>query len=396
MRFATTAQDGTSFQYNDAKRWLWLVGGAWTFGVPYVAAAIFFATGGALWTVFLLPLHIFVIVPVIDYFVGEDRDNPPEPIAEVMTADPFYMRMIHILVLLGYASVIGGMWFVMSQNLPVWAGVITIAILGLHNGTLITLAHELGHKTNKLDRFFAKLSLGAVGYGHFMVEHNLGHHKNVSTPEDCASARMGESVYAFATRELPGAFLGAWRIEGERLKKRGHKLFSRHNEILQSNAITLVFAGGLIAWLGPQVLPWFILHGALAYWGLTSVNYIEHYGLLRQKMPNGRYELCAPRHSWNTDHTFSNIMQVQLQRHSDHHANPMRPYQVLRSFDDVPRLPSGYPGCIALAAIPPLWFRVMDPRVMKWADGDLAKANIHGPARPRLEQRWGGAPGANA
>jgi alkane 1-monooxygenase len=213
----------------------------------------------------------------------------------------------------------------------------------------------------------------------------------VATPEDCASGRMGESVYEFAARELPGALKGGWEIEAARLRKKGLKVWGPHNEILQADAITLVLALILVAWLGLAALPVILAHHALGWFALTLVNYIEHYGLLRQKRENGRYEPVQPRHSWNTNHIFSNLLEIHLQRHSDHHAHPMRPYQALRDFEGIPLLPTGYPGCFGMALFPPVWFKVMDPRVMEWAEDDLSKVNIHPPARARLEARWGKA-----
>lgn len=143
-------------------------------------------------------------------------------------------------------------------------------------------------------------------------------------------------------------------------------------------------------WLGPVILLFVAGHHLTAWYALSQVNYIEHYGLLREKRENGRYAPCAPRHSWNTNHRFSNLVQFHLQRHSDHHANPQRPYQALRSHDDLPSLPSGYPACMVMANIPPLWFSVMDPRVMAWAGGDLDKVNLDPRADSRLRAKWAG------
>ena len=148
------------------------------------------------------------------------------------------------------------------------------------------------------------------------------------------------------------------------------------NDILQGYAITLGIAAVLLAIFGWVMVPFLLIHHATGWYGLTQANYVEHYGLKRKKLENGRYEPCAPHHSWNTNHICSNLLTFHLQRHSDHHANPQRPYQVLRNFPDLPRLPSGYPGCYGLAAIPPLWFRVMNPKVLEWADGDMDKINL--------------------
>ena len=212
-------------------------------------------------------------------------------------------------------------------------------------------------------------------YGHFTVEHNAGHHTEVATPEDSASARFGESIYQFVLREVPGGLKRAWRLEGKRLQRRGSGTWSRHNEILQSYVISVVLYVGLMAVFGIGILPFLLLQAAYAWWQLTSANYIEHYGLLREKLPNGRYERCQPRHSWNANHIASNLVTFHLERHSDHHTHAARHYQSLRHFDDVPQLPSGYFGMFLLSYVPFLWRRVMDPKVLELAGGDLERVN---------------------
>jgi alkane 1-monooxygenase len=198
----------------------------------------------------------------------------------------------------------------------------------------------------------------------------------VATPEDSASARFGESIYRFATREIPGGVRRAWRLEKKRLARGGHGLWSWRNEILQSYAVSVVLYGGLLFAFGPAILPFLLIQAAYAWWQLTSANYVEHYGLLRVKRPNGRYERCLPRHSWNANHLASNILTFHLERHSDHHAHASRRYQSLRHYDDVPQLPQGYFGMFLLSYVPPLWFRVMDPRVLALVDGDLERTNL--------------------
>lgn len=387
--FEGTTADGAVTRYADGKRWLWVLGTAWISAVPLVSALIYFALGGPVWAVLLPLIHTYVLIPVLDGVVGEDWHNPPEEVVPAMTADRFYTWIAYAAVPFSYVNLIGAMWFVATQDLPLWAAIALTIGMGLQNGQAIVLAHELGHRLDTASRWMAKIALGAVGYGHFCAEHNAGHHVNVATPKDCASSRMGESVYAFGRRELPGAMRGGWALERRRLTAKGHGFWSAHNEILQSYAMTAGVALVLTVWLGAGILPFLFLHHVFGYFALTIVNYIEHYGLLREKKPNGRYEKTQPRHSWNTNHIVSNVLLIHLQRHSDHHANPMRPYQALRTFDRIPRLPSGYPGTMALAACPPLWRRVMDPKVMAWAGGDLSKVNVHEPARARLEARWG-------
>lgn len=376
MEFVAAEDDGTRIRFIDDKRRLWLAGMA----VPLISLCAygFYAAGEENPLALAVPILVFFVgIPILDAIVGGDTNNPPEEVVPAMSKDTFYELVAYGLIPAHFILFIATVWIVGAHSLPLWA-IIGLAVgVGSINGNMITIAHELGHKTDKRNRFFAKLALALSGYGHFTVEHNRGHHIRVATPEDCASSRMGESVYAFALRELPGAFLGGWRQEIKRLRKKNLPALHWQNEILQVYAATALITIGLVAWLGWVVLPFILAHHFFSWYGLTQVNYIEHYGLLRQKRENGRYEKCQPRHSWNSNHRISNLLSLHLQRHSDHHANPMRPYQALRDFDDVPSLPSGYPGCLVLAAIPPLWFKVMDPKVMEWAGGDMAKVNTN-------------------
>jgi len=194
---------------------------------------------------------------------------------------------------------------------------------------------------------------------------------------------MGESIYRFALRELPGGMRRAWAIEAERLAGTGRARWTMHNTILQSYAVTLALQGSLVLAWGWVMLPFLAVHNAVAWWQLTSANYVEHYGLLRESLHGStpgalRYEAPQPHHSWNTNHLVTNLVLFHLQRHSDHHAHPSRRYQSLRHFENLPQLPSGYFGMFPLAYMPPLWFRVMDARLLglPFVQGDLNKVNL--------------------
>jgi alkane 1-monooxygenase len=298
--------------------------------------------------------------------------------------------LLYLGIVLLFASFFVVAWFLGTYRVPWWAYTVLALGAGFQNSGAILLGHELGHKNNRADRIAAQVANGLVGYGHFCIEHNVGHHVHVATPEDCASARMGESIYKFVRREIPGAFRRGWHHERERLAKLGYQPFTWRNPILLSWMLTLAIGGALIAVFGWILLPFLIIHHVYAWYGLTQANYVEHYGLLRQKMPNGRYEACKPRHSWNTNHIFSNLLTFHLQRHSDHHANALRPYQTLRDFEELPRLPSGYPGSFGLAAFPSQWFKVMDPKLMHWAGVDISKLNVDPDQRDRLYAKFAG------
>jgi alkane 1-monooxygenase len=391
MAFAGQAEDGRTISYTDGKRYLYLLSLVIP-STPALSVALYFALGQSPLTTLIPLLFIFAVVPLVDLILGEDTHNPPEEVVPAMSADNYYRVLALISVPLYWISFAATAVLIGTQDLPWWS-ILALAVgVGMVSGGALTTGHELGHKNHPVDRLAAKLCNAVVGYAHFCIEHNRGHHIWVSTPEDPASSRMGETIYEFARRELPGAFKRGWEQEALRLSKRGKSAWSIENEILQGYALTLAVAAVLIASFGWVMIPFLAIHHYVGWYGLTQANYIEHYGLLRQKRANGRYEPCAPRHSWNTNHVFSNLLTFHLQRHSDHHANPQRPYQALRDFADLPRLPSGYPGMYMLAAIPPLWFRVMDPKVMAWADGDITKVNVAPSRKASLYRRYAAAP----
>ena len=374
--------------YTDKKRWLWLSAIIWSL-LPLPIMALFLVTNNP-WSL-IVPLEIgFLLVPLLDYLIGMDTSNPPEEIVPQLEADPFYRRILIAAIPMHFVTLGAGALLVGTQELPIGFFVAFSAIIGLYSGLSINTAHEIGHKNTKLERMLSRIVLSVSGYGHFCIDHNLGHHRDVATPEDPASSRMGESIYRFTLREIPGAAKRGWAAETERLERLGKSFWSVDNHILQSYAMTLVFQGGLILLLGWPLLVFFLIHNAMAWFQLTSANYIEHYGLLRAKKGNGRYERCQPHHSWNANHTFSNLMLFQLERHSDHHANPSRSFQSLRSFDNLPELPSGYFGMYALAYIPSLWFKVMNKRLMAipHINGDLSKVNIDPKNEAKIRAKW--------
>jgi alkane 1-monooxygenase len=395
MEFVGRTADGRSIRYIDKKRYLWLLSLTGGFNPP-IAIGLYFATGHNPFSMLFPLLYTFVVIPIVDALMGEDHHNPPEEVVRHMAHDNYYRMLLYAGIILLFASFFVVAWFLGSYEVPWWAYTALALGTGFQNSGAILLGHELGHKNNRADRIAAQVANGLVGYGHFCIEHNVGHHVHVATPEDCASARMGESIYKFVRREIPGAFKRGWHHERVRLAKLGHGAFTWRNPILLSWMLTLAVGVALIAIFGWILLPFLIIHHVYAWYGLTQANYVEHYGLLRQKMPNGRYEACKPRHSWNTNHIFSNLLTFHLQRHSDHHANALRPYQTLRDFEELPRLPSGYPGSFGLAAFPSQWFKVMDPKLMRWAGGDIAKLNVDPDQRDRLYAKYAGTEGSAA
>ena len=329
------------------------------------------------------------LVPVIDHLLPTDGSNPPEEVVPQLEQDSYYRVLTYLTVPIHYFTLIYTAYIVGTQNLP-WHAVLGLALsVGVVNGLAINTGHELGHKKTKLERWLAKAVLAVVGYGHFLIEHNRGHHVDVATPNDPASAKMGQSIYGFAGWEIPNAIRRAWGSEKARLARSGKGPWTLENEVLQPTLITVVLYGGLLLAFGWIMVPYLILQALWGWFGiLTSANYVEHYGLLREKLENGRYEQCQPHHSWNSNHIMSNLILFNLQRHSDHHANATRRYQSLRSFDNLPELPSGYPLMFAIALTPPLWYAVMDKRVVDWADGDFSRLNVLPPRLASLSNRY--------
>jgi len=316
------------------------------------------------------------VLPLVDFLVGSDANNPPEEAVERLDRDLYYRILTYVAVPVHYVILIVAAWYVATRPLGVPSFIGLTISVGLISGLAINTGHELGHKKGRFERWLAKLVLAVVGYGHFYIEHNRGHHRDVATPEDPASARLGEGLYRFALRETPGAWRRAWRSEAVRLARRGESVWSLHNEVLQPLLVTVALYTVLIVVFGRIMLIFLPVQAAFGWWQLTTANYIEHYGLLRQRMTDGRYERPRPEHSWNANHIATNVILFHLQRHSDHHANPTRRYQSLRNFDNLPQLPSGYPAMFALSYVPWAWRRVMDHRVLAWASGDLSKINV--------------------
>lgn len=239
-----------------------------------------------------------------------------------------------------------------------------ISVMGLLCGSFgINVGHELGHRNKKYEQTMAKMLLLTSLYMHFFIEHNKGHHKRVSTPEDPSSARFNEPLYRFYLRTVIGAYRSAWEISSAELKKKSLPFLHWKNEMLMFQVIQLAFVTGILLLFGWLTTLYFLAAAVMGFLMLETVNYIEHYGLQRRKTGPSSYERALPIHSWNSNHVLGRIVLFELSRHSDHHYLASRKYQVLRHHDDAPQMPTGYPGMMLLSLIPPLWFRVMNHRV---------------------------------
>ena len=391
-----TAETGTGTEtlaparWHDPKRYAWLLG-LIVPTLPFLAYGLVQATGlGVFW--FYGPFLVFAIFPVLDLLIGVDPTNPPDSVIKWLEQDRYYRWCTYAFLPIQYAGLVFACWLWSSGKLSTFDDVGLMLTVGVVSGIAINTAHELGHKRASMERWLSKVALAQSAYGHFFIEHNRGHHVRVATPEDPASARLGESFYAFLPRTVAGSLRSAWELERTRLGRMDSSPWTPRNDILGAWAMTVVLFAALTAIFGVAVLPYLVGQAVLGFCLLEVVNYLEHYGLRRQRREDGRYERTRPEHSWNSNSVASNVLLYHLQRHSDHHANPIRRYQALRHVEEAPQLPSGYAGMIVLAAFPPLWRRVMDRRLLAHYGGDVSLANIAPRKRPRILARYGATP----
>ena len=383
----STAHAEPTPTWSDPKRYLWLLGLVVPV-LPFIAWGIVEVTGSGLgW--WFGPLMVFGIIPLADLLIGKDAENPPDSAIKWLEHDRYYRWCTYLFLPLQYASLIFACAQWGSGDLSLLESLGLAATVAMVGGIAINTAHELGHKRKSHERWLSKVALAQSGYGHFFIEHNRGHHVRVATPEDPASSRLGESFWEFLPRTVAGSLRSALHLEKVRLERTGKGFWTIHNDVLNAWAMTLVLYAGLVLAFGMEVLPWLLVQAAIGFSLLEVVNYLEHYGLLRQREQSGRYERCRPEHSWNSNNVASNVFLYHLQRHSDHHANPVRRYQALRHFDEVPELPTGYAGMIVLAYLTPLWRRVMDRRVVAHYGDDVRRANLHPRNSERLLASYG-------
>jgi alkane 1-monooxygenase len=379
--------EAATLTWRDGKRYVWPLG-LLVPTLPLIALGLVEATGsGAFW--FIGPVLLFGVFPLIDLWVGKDARNPPDDLIAWLEEDRYYRWCTYAFLPIQYATLLLACWLWANGDLSVVESFGLALTVGMVSGVAINTAHELGHKRVSLERWLSKVALAQSAYGHFFIEHNRGHHVRVATPDDPASSRMGESFYAFLPRTVLGSLRSGWALETERLQQLGSGPWTIRNNVLNAWAMSVLLFGGLAIAFGPVVLPYLLVQAVVGFCLLEVVNYLEHYGLLRAKREDGRYERTRPAHSWNSNNVASNVMLYHLQRHSDHHANPLRRYQALRHDDEAPQLPTGYAGMIVIAAVPPLWRHVMDPLLLEHYGGDVERANIRPRSRAKMLARYG-------
>lgn len=383
----TDGNSGQFTQYSHLKHYGFLL--SWAPPVLLILSGwLAYVTGDGAW-LWLLVAAGFIGIPIADQVFGRDDTNPAPSATEPLKNDRFYVRIMFLNVVLHWTAFVFMAWVVATFQTPWFFLLGGMLSAGVSNGFSVVTAHEMGHKImDSRQTLAARVLLACSGFGQYTLHHNADHHNYVATPVDHSSARMGESIYRFFPREVIGTMRSTWSLEKARLQRKGRSAWNLANKTLQSAILTVISYIALIVVFGPIMFLYLSIASLFAWWLLSSASYVEHYGLLRQKDSDGNYESCKAGHSWNSDFLVSNLITLQVQRHSDHHLRPTVPYQVLEIDNSMPMLPKGYPAMFLLAALPPLWFAIIDPLLLKWAGNDLDKINIDPKNRHRLYAKY--------
>ena len=308
-------------------------------------------------------LYAYAFIPLAEFFLKNDETNLSEIEEQLAKRNRIYDVVLYFSFLIHLVLLVKFLFCLQDPSLEVYEIVGRTLSMGLMSTFAINLGHELGHRSTKGEQFLAKVMLLTTLMMHFFIEHNRGHHKHVATKEDPSTARKNELVYTFWFRAIFNEYLSAWRLEKQRRKAINLPNISLGNEMVQFQLIQISLVFIIYKIFGLFICLLFILSAAVAYLSFETVQYIEHYGLLREKDEKGRYKKVQAHHSWNSNHVFGRLMMFNLSRHSDHHYRPGKKYQILKHHDVSPQLPTGYPGMMILSLIPPLWFKVMNPKL---------------------------------
>ena len=331
------------------------------FILPLVVYFAFNRTG---WITFAPVIFTFVLVPLVELFIQPDRENLNEESRKSEHKKRIYDRILYLAVPIQLLMLSSFLFVIELTPLGSVEFIGKVFAMGLLCGVLgINIGHELGHRSSRFEQFLGEILLLTSLNTHFLPYHNEGHHREVATPDDPATAKMGQSVFSFWVTSHFGSYKKAWKIENNRMKKQGKSKFSLSNRMINYSIANIVLIFGIFYFFDAKVLLAFLLAAIIGILLLGSVDYIEHYGLLRIKKASGRYERVQPRHSWNSDHQMGRLMLFNLSRHSDHHYKSSKKYQLLESMPESPQMPTGYPGMMMLALVPPLWFSIMNKKL---------------------------------
>ena len=327
-----------------------------------VAAFISFASTGV--GTYSAVIYAFVVLPFLDVVLGKNTTNLDEQARASKAFNILFDWMLYfnLPIVFGLMSYFLFQVTTQSYTISEWIGLSLSAGILLATNS-INVAHELGHRQSLIERTMSKILYIPCLYMHFYIEHNFGHHMKVATPEDGATAKYNQSVYAFWIRSVSKQYVDAWKKQFELLSIKNHSFFSIYNDMLWYHLIQPLYLLAILVLFSQTAMLFAISVGVISFLFLECINYIEHYGLIRSKTPSGRYERVQTHHSWNSNYNIGRIVLYELTRHSDHHFKSAKKYQLLETHKESPHLPVGYPASILLSLFPPLWFFIMNPRV---------------------------------
>jgi len=318
--------------------------------------------------VYLTVVYTFVFIPILESYTKEGKNTYTDDEKKNRNLDPFFDFLLYLNI-----PIVFGIFFI-SLNTLLYANtyfeivgiILSSSIVMATNG--INVGHELGHRKSLFSRTCSKLLYLPCQYMHFFIEHNYGHHINVATPNDPATAKYKQNLYSFWISSVTKTYLSAWKIQLKLLRVSKLSFFSFKNDMIFYTVFQTLFLIFIYFNYGLIITLYSLIMSIISFLFLETINYVEHYGLLRKIKPNGRYERVKPHHSWNSNHTIGRIVLYELTRHSDHHFKSSKKYQVLESIQDSPQLPYGYPTSILISFFPPLWFWIMNPLVRDHMD----------------------------
>jgi len=313
---------------------------------------------------FATPLYAFIFIPLLEIILKDYDREYSESQKEKRLNNILFDILLYLNIPFVFGLLAHGFWVLETKSLLPFEMVGIVLSLGILLATnAINVAHELGHRKTQRERTLSKLLLLPCLYMHFYLEHNFGHHKNVATPEDPATSKKNQSVYHFWITSVLKQYKNAWQIQLSILAKGNHTYFSLKNDMLWYSIFQLCYLDLCFLFFGISGLLFALAVGVLSFVFLETINYVEHYGLVRKKLPSGRYERVQTHHSWNSNHIIGRIVLYELTRHSDHHFKASKKYQILENKKESPQLPFGYPTSILLSLVPPLWFWIMNSRI---------------------------------
>jgi len=315
---------------------------------------------------FMTVIYAFVFIPALEILLKESNEEMSDEVKKNRSMDIFFDILLYLNIPLVFSIFFLSlnMLFYSTSSIEIIGIIVSTSIMMATNG--INVAHELGHRKSFFSRTCSKLLLIPSQYMHFYIEHNFGHHVNVGTKEDPATAKYKQSLYSFWITSVIGQYISAWKLQLKLLKISKHHFFSIKNDMMFYPIFQFLFICLIYFNYGLTVTIYSLVISVISFLFLETINYIEHYGLSRKKDENGRYERIKTVHSWNSNHVVGRLVLYELTRHSDHHFISSKKYQVLESINESPQLPYGYPTSILLSMVPPLWFKIMNPRVKSY------------------------------